>query len=113
MRIAHRSGRLPGAYDFSDKPPFYFGGPRRSVARVLGANLGSTSQGARSRVFTLIPVCNGVIWTGDHNIRPFVRIVLRGVAELYPMVVILSIQISPTWNRSTSCLMEVRHEYLP
>ena len=82
--FTHRSGNLPGAYDFSDKTPFSFGGPRRSVARVLGANLGSTSQGARSPVFTLIPFRSGVIWTGNHNIRPFVRIVLGGSLSCNP-----------------------------
>ena len=70
----HTSGRLPGAFDFSDKTPFSLGGPRGSVARVLGANLGSTSQEARSPVFTLIPFRSGVIWTGNHNIRPFVSL---------------------------------------
>ena len=41
---------------------------------------------ALSPVFTLIPFRSRVIWTGNHNIRPFVRIVLGGVADFYPMV---------------------------
>ena len=65
--IPHGTGRLPGAFDFSGqtagKTPFSLGGPQQSVARVLGANLGSTSQGARSPVFTLIPFRSGVIGT--------------------------------------------------
>ena len=85
---SHRSGRLPGAYDFSDKTPFSFGGPRRSVARVLGANLGSTSQGARSPV-------------------------LRGVADFDPVEDFLYINQHITeWNSGTSYLMEVA-DFIP
>ena len=96
----HRSGRLPGPYVFTGKTLLSAGRPRQSVARGIGANFGlskfccfckgngtnygSTSQGARSPVFTLIPFRNRVIWTGNHNIRPFVRIVLGGSLSCIP-----------------------------
>ena len=92
VTCTHRSGRLPGPYVFTGKTLLSAGRPRQSVARAIGANFGlskfccfckgngtnygSTSQGARSPVFTLIPFRSRVIWTGNHNIRPFVRIYL-------------------------------------